>query len=89
MPLFNCYGLSETTGGITFHNAGKYSLKAAGFSIPGSELKIDNVDENGIGEICIRGRSVMMGYLKNEAATMEVIDKRGFFHSGDLGKIDQ
>jgi len=37
----------------------------------------------------MRGRNVMMGYFKNEAATKEVIDSNGFFHSGDLGKIDE
>lgn len=36
----------------------------------------------------MRGRLIMMGYLKNESATQEVIDSQGFFHSGDLGKFD-
>ena len=50
------------------------SLKAVGYAVPGTDLKIDNPDENGIGEICFRGRHIMMGYLKNEEATKEVID---------------
>lgn len=65
------------------------SLTAAGYSLPGGELKIDNPDEKNIGEICIRGRSIMNGYIKNENATKECIDSQGYFHSGDLGKIDE
>lgn len=57
--------------------------------MPGGELKLDNPDEKGNGEICFRGRYVMMGYLKNEAATKEVFDNQGFLHSGDLGKFDE
>jgi long-subunit acyl-CoA synthetase (AMP-forming) len=74
MPLLNCYGLSETTGGVTMHNAVKFSLKAAGYALPGIEIKIFSPNEEGAGEICIRGRSIMMGYFKNEKATKEVID---------------
>lgn len=55
----------------------------------GGELKLDNPDEKNNGEICFRGRFVMMGYLKNEAATKEIFDNQGFLHSGDLGKIDE
>jgi long-chain-fatty-acid--CoA ligase ACSBG len=51
-------------------------------------LKIDNPDEKGNGEIIFRGRNIMMGYLKNEQATRETIDKDGYLRSGDLGKID-
>lgn len=50
------------------------NLKAAGWAIPGTDLKIENPDEHGIGEICMRGRQIMNGYLKNEAATKEIID---------------
>jgi len=70
------------------HTPERFSLKSAGFPIPGSDMKIDNPDENGIGEICMRGRHIMLGYLKNEAATKECIDSQGFLHSGDLGKLD-
>jgi long-chain-fatty-acid--CoA ligase ACSBG len=41
------------------------------------------------GEICYRGRNVFMGYYKNEKATKECIDSRGFLHSGDVGSIDK
>jgi long-chain-fatty-acid--CoA ligase ACSBG len=51
------------------------------------ELKIMNPDKNGEGEICMRGRHIMMGYLKNDKATRETLDPEGYLHSGDLGII--
>lgn len=88
MILFNFYGLSETTGAATMMTTKRMTLNGTGYTSVGTEIKIYNPDENGIGEICMRGRLVMNGYLKNEAATKEVIDNHGFFHSGDLGKFD-
>ena len=74
MALFNMYGLSETTGGTTQHSRYNFRLDTAGIATRGTILKIDNPDENGEGEICMRGRNTMMGYLKNDEATMEAID---------------
>ena len=54
----------------------------------GTDLMIANPDENGEGEICMRGRNIMMGYLKNDDATHGTIDSQGFLHSGDKGKVD-
>ena len=88
IPLLNVYGLSETSGPMSASTLGKFNFTSAGCSLYGSELSIQNPDENGIGEICGRARYVMMGYLKNEEATKEVIDPQGYFHSGDLGKVD-
>lgn len=87
MILMNFYGLSETTGGTTVMSSKRRTIKHAGFIINGVEFKADNPDENGNGEICVRGRNIMMGYLNNEKATREVIDAEGYFHSGDLGKL--
>jgi long-chain-fatty-acid--CoA ligase ACSBG len=89
MPLFNVYGMSETTGATTVHSAENFRLDSAGYSIPGCDLKIDKPDEHGEGEICMRGRNTMMGYLKNEAATIETIDSEGFVKSGDKGRIEK
>lgn len=89
MPLFNVYGMSESTGATTIQVPNNFRLDSAGFAIPGSDLKIDNPDENGEGEICFRGRHIMMGYLKNEKATIETLDSQGFLHSGDRGRIEK
>lgn len=69
IPLLNTYGMSETTGGHTLHTPLSYKLETAGVPAPGTELKILNPDENGEGEICMRGRNMMMGYLKNDEET--------------------
>lgn len=81
--------MSETTAAASIQNTVRFNLKSVGFTIPGAELKLDNPDEKGQGEICFRGRFVMMGYLKNEVATREVFDNQGYLHSGDLGKFDE
>jgi len=54
----------------------------------GTQIVIENPDEKGEGEIKIRGRNVMMGYLNNETATKDCIDQEGFFKTGDLGILD-
>lgn len=87
VPIFNVYGMSETTGATTMQNIKNFRLDSAGFSVPGADLKIDNPDEHGEGEICMRGRNTMMGYLKNDKATMEAMDEQGYIKSGDKGKI--
>ena len=87
MPLLNLYGLSETTGSATIQYKYKFTLDKVGYVAPGGELIIRNPDQNGEGEICMRSRAVMMGYLKNEKATKDAIDSTGFFRSGDQGKF--
>lgn len=66
--------MSETTAWITNMGTDKFHLRSCGLPAPGSHVKIDNPNEKGVGEICIKGRSVMTGYLKNEKATIETID---------------
>ena len=74
MPLLNIYGMSEATGAMTLHNIFDFSLYDCGFAVPGTEIMIDNADSDGKGEVCCKGRHIMMGYIKNEAATLEAID---------------
>ena len=86
--LNNMYGMSETSGTTTIQHLNKFNLDTCGYSLPGCDLKIDNPDEFGEGEICMRGRNTMMGYLKNEQATIDTMDNQGYIKSGDKGKID-
>ena len=88
MILFNLYGMSETTGAHCIQSFNKFSFTAAGWAMDGCDLLIANPDENGEGEICMRGRNIMMGYLKNESATEDTLDSQGYLRSGDKGKID-
>ena len=74
MILLNLYGMSETTGAFTVQTTGKFDFTVAGWALDGCDLMIANPDENGEGEICMRGRNIMMGYLKNEDATRSTID---------------
>ncbi len=85
MPPLGLYGMTETSAAATTWSLKKAKAYTAGSPMPGLEFKIDNPDKDGIGEICMKGRSCFMGYYKNEQATMEVYDSDGFVHSGDLG----
>lgn len=95
--LLPVYGMTETTSVTTFPRpddppevvrSGKgvpvsdFEVKVVSLS-DGSELGADNE-----GEICVRGHCVMQGYYQNPDATAAVIDADGWFHSGDLGRID-
>lgn len=88
IPIYEIYGMSETTGPQTATYPGHLRTGSAGIAIPGTEMKIENPDAEGNGEICWRGRHVFLGYMKNDQATAEAVDAEGFLHSGDIGKLD-
>ena len=85
--MLNGYGLTETSPVLSAENDKYKRTGSVAFPMPGMKIKIDNPDENGVGEICAKGPCVMLGYYKNEEATNEAF-KDGWFHTGDLGYYD-
>ncbi len=89
ITVLNGYGITECAPLISA-NRNKYRKPGSvGTPILACRVKIDNPDENGEGEICVKGPNVMLGYYNNPEATAEVFDKDGFFHTGDYGKLDE
>lgn len=86
--LLQGYGLTETSPVLAGENDKFKKAGSVGFPLPGIEIKIDNPDENGIGEILAKAPTVMLGYYENEQATKDVF-KDGWFCTGDLGKFDK
>ena len=90
------YGLSETSPVASFNHPDR-ERKAGSIGIPvrGVEMKLAGTmgdgdePEGGIGEICIRGENIMKGYWNKPDATAEAIDADGWFHSGDLARVDE
>lgn len=83
------YGLTECAPILALNRDVDFNDRSAGIPLPGVDVRIINKDENGIGEIIGKGPNVMLGYFENDEATKEAIDEEGFFHSGDLGYIDE
>ncbi len=83
------YGLSETFGSITLCPLGTPKLGSVGIPLAENEVMLANADIHGIGEVCFRGATVFPGYFNNPALTQKTFDTEGWFHTGDLGKIDK
>ncbi len=82
------YGLTETSPVIAAENDKYAKYGSVGIPMKHTEVKIVDKDENGIGEITVKGPNVMLGYYENEEATKEVMQD-GWFHTGDLGYVDK
>lgn len=83
------YGLTETAPIAALTPDYNPSVGSVGKPIVQADIKIDNPNENGEGEILIKSPTLMLGYYENEEKTKEVIDKNGYFKSGDIGYINE
>lgn len=83
------YGLTETSGAATATYENDNRVGSVGKPFFNAEVKLDNADKEGVGEVLIKGEMVFDGYYKNPAATAEAFTDDGWFRSGDLGKLDK
>jgi long-chain acyl-CoA synthetase len=82
------YGLTETSPVISGNSLKANRLGSVGQPLPGVEVKIDAKGDEEEGEVLSRGPHIMKGYYKRDDLTKEVIDSEGWFHTGDIGKLD-
>lgn len=88
ITILQGYGLTETSPVVSVENLQNRRFCSVGKALERLEVKLDDMNEEGIGEIMVKGDTVMLGYYENEEATKEVLSK-GWFRTGDLGRIDE
>ena len=86
--LCQAYGLTETSPIIGIETNEHHRVGSIGRPIPHVEARIDEADDDGVGELVVKGPNVMLGYYNNKKATEEVMED-GWFHTGDLARIDE
>ncbi len=89
ITVLNGYGITECAPLVSCNRNEWQKNGSVGLPIIGEEVRIFEPDQNGEGEICVKGPNVMMGYYEEPEATAAVIDADGFFHTGDYGKLDE
>ena len=88
IPIVDIFGMSECSGGHSFSKIDAPSSETIGKGLPGLQTQIRNPDKIGHGEIFVRGRHVMAGYLDDSDNTLKTIDENGWLATGDVGYID-
>lgn len=89
LNLLEGYGMTEASPVIAVTRPGDDVVPGSvGLPLPGVDVKIDDPDANGIGEIVARGPTIMAGYFENPDATAQVL-RDGWLHTGDLGRLDE
>lgn len=85
--VYQGYGITETSPVITAERPDRRKLGSVGPPLPNIEVRIHEPNDEGVGEIWVKGPNVMLGYYNNPRATAEVLTD-GWYHTGDLGRID-
>jgi long-chain acyl-CoA synthetase len=90
VSIWQGYGITECSPLVAVNPSNMYMKKIAsvGYPISANTVKIDEVGEDGYGEILVKGDNVMLGYLDDEEATKEVMTEDGYFRTGDIGYLD-
>ncbi len=83
LTVLEGYGLTESTAALTVNSPDALSIGSVGRPLPGVTVRV--ADD---GELVFRGGQIFAGYWNNDPATAEVIDRDGWFHTGDLGEVD-
>lgn len=89
ITILNGYGITECAPLITCNRNRYQKSGSVGTPIIGELVKIKDPNENGEGEICVKGPNVMLGYYRDEEATAAAFDEEGYFRTGDCGRIDE
>ncbi len=89
IELIQGYGLTETSPVISAETYNRKMPGSVGLPLVNLQVKIIDPDENGVGEIVVKGPSIMLGYYENEEATKKVLTKDGWFSTGDYGYLDK
>jgi len=87
IPVANGYGLTEAGTAVTVNDLKPFRADTVGKPLPGVELKILDADADGVGQVAVRSKTVMRGYLNDPEMTAEVLVK-GWLLTGDLGRLD-
>ena len=86
--MYQGYGLTESSPVIATEDDKYQKIGSIGKALPSLEVKIEDPNEEGVGELLAKGPSIMLGYYDNEEATKETLED-GWLHTGDLAKIDK
>lgn len=87
--ILNAFGLTETTGPVSATTLDTARPLSVGIPLDGNQVQIRNRNRDQIGEVWVRGISVMPGYYRNRKANQEAFDDEGWFNTGDLGYLDR
>lgn len=94
LSIFEGYGMTEAAPVVTYNHRFRHVIGSVGTEVWGVEIQLRDESSNQVaqgerGEICVRGRNITSGYLKNPEATKEAFWEGGWFRSGDVGQLDE